>query len=345
VAVRDRINRGEAIGSRMFIGGHIIGFGGPYSADGVPTGLVMGPETVARINQQWEQGVGPDLMWLSAEGVRQRVRDYIERSSIDFIKYAGAEHIGPKIAFSDAAQRAIVEEAHRAGLTAQAHTYSVESLRMEVDAGCDLLQHPNLTGIEPIPDDLMKTIVDRQIPCAAMIWTKAFTEFFSKHGAAAMAALDAADIGESPLIAATEKNNQGMIDSGARLMLTTDAFYHSPRHLNHPWLGYLMGDAVDPIQSMGETHFGWLKAVTERGMAPMEALLAATRNIAEAYGQSAELGTLEKGKRADLVILDADPLGDAENYRRINTVMKDGAVVPRDELPTHPVLSELQVTP
>jgi cytosine/adenosine deaminase-related metal-dependent hydrolase len=74
-------------------------------------------------------------------------------------------------------------------------------------------------------------------------------------------------------------------------------------------------------------------------MDPMDALLAATRNIAQAYRKDDELGTIEPGKRADLLVLDGDPLTDVENYRRITQLVKDGAVVDRERLPEDPVLT------
>ena len=49
--------------------------------------------------------------------------------------------------------------------------------------------------------------------------------------------------------------------------------------------------------------------------------------MARAYELDDEIGTLEPGKRADLVILDADPRESARNYRRIHTVITDGVVV------------------
>jgi cytosine/adenosine deaminase-related metal-dependent hydrolase len=52
-----------------------------------------------------------------------------------------------------------------------------------------------------------------------------------------------------------------------------------------------------------------------------------------------ELGSLQPGKRADLVILDADPLEHFESYRRIWRVMKDGAFVERDALPVQRILT------
>jgi imidazolonepropionase-like amidohydrolase len=55
----------------------------------------------------------------------------------------------------------------------------------------------------------------------------------------------------------------------------------------------------------------------------------------------ADLGTLEAGKTGDLVILDADPLQDARNYRRIFAVVKDGKRVDLAALPVAPLISAL----
>ena len=66
--------------------------------------------------------------------------------------------------------------------------------------------------------------------------------------------------------------------------------------------------------------------------------MAATRNGATAYGLSDDVGTIEAGKRADLLILDADPLQDIANLRRIYLVLKDGRIVDRAALPTVKIL-------
>ncbi len=144
LAARDRINRGDVVGSRMFVAGTIIGFDGPLSDDFHSPGHFLGPDTIGRINSWFDHGVGRELLWMTPEGVRQRVREYLEHSDIDFLKYASSGHgkFREFIAFSQSVQRAIVEEAHRAGLTAQAHSTTVESLRMAIAAGADLLQLP-----------------------------------------------------------------------------------------------------------------------------------------------------------------------------------------------------------
>jgi imidazolonepropionase-like amidohydrolase len=67
-----------------------------------------------------------------------------------------------------------------------------------------------------------------------------------------------------------------------------------------------------------------LELMVVAGMRPMDVIVSATRNAAAAIGRQAEIGTLERGKAADLVILDADPLADIKNTRRIFKVMKNG---------------------
>jgi adenine deaminase len=93
------------------------------------------------------------------------------------------------------------------------------------------------------------------------------------------------------------------------------------------------------LELLGQGHFFWLKAANQKGMKPMDALMAATRNIAKAYKVDKDLGTLEKGKIADLLILDKNPLKSPENYRQIHLVMKEGQVVNREALPINSVLT------
>ena len=67
-----------------------------------------------------------------------------------------------------------------------------------------------------------------------------------------------------------------------------------------------------------------LELMAAAGMRPMDIIVSATKNAAAVMGKQDEVGTLEKGKLADLVILDADPLMDIKNTRRIFKVMKAG---------------------
>jgi imidazolonepropionase-like amidohydrolase len=63
------------------------------------------------------------------------------------------------------------------------------------------------------------------------------------------------------------------------------------------------------------------------GATPWQALLAATRHAAELCGVGGDLGTVEVGKRADLIVVGADPLESIANLRQLRLVFKDGRIV------------------
>ena len=64
--------------------------------------------------------------------------------------------------------------------------------------------------------------------------------------------------------------------------------------------------------------------MVEAGLLPMDVLVAATQNGAAVMGYGSEAGTLQEGKIADIVLLDADPSRDIQNTRKIFRVMKAG---------------------
>jgi imidazolonepropionase-like amidohydrolase len=85
-----------------------------------------------------------------------------------------------------------------------------------------------------------------------------------------------------------------------------------------------MTNANDPLPTL---HKELEVMVRGAGLTPMQALMAATRGAAHAIGVEGERGTIEVGKAADIVLLDANPLDDIRNTRRIRYVIKDGRIV------------------
>ena len=75
-----------------------------------------------------------------------------------------------------------------------------------------------------------------------------------------------------------------------------------------------------------------LALLVECGLTPMEALQTATRNSARYFGKLDGWGTIEEGKAADVVLLDADPLEDIHNTQRINAVVMKGRYYSRQAL-------------
>jgi imidazolonepropionase-like amidohydrolase len=335
MAVRDRINRDEATGARIYCAGNIVGFDSPFSADFFAKAAeVASPWFTNRINSTWVENVGRHLMWMTPQQVAAELRSYIARG-IDFVKYGANEHgaqaAGAFIAFSERVQRAIVDEAHRGGLTAQSHSTSVEGLHMSLTAGCDLVTHCNMTGPTPIPEETLELF--GKTGCGAVVfpvtskgleWVKATISDF-----------------EWTMWAAADINARNLIKSGASILLANDGMIFSPELLADPmiarsWNGMPKEEALGRLDS---GHFAWLRAMEEKGMAPMALLRAATRNIAEAYEVDKELGTLEAGKHADMVILDEDPLRSAANYQAIHAVIKGGVRVDLDAMPQQKLLT------
>ena len=332
VNVRNDINAGKIPGSRIYLAGNIVGYGGIFSADFKSDFKEHATKAfVNRINNMWEQGVGRELLWMTPEQVREKIRTYVKKD-IDFLKYGASGHADGDsgyVTFSPEVQKVIVEETHQAGLTVQTHTTTVESLRLAIEAGVDLLQHCDYTGPVPIPDSTIRLMIERDISCAPLSETE-------KGMAAATELSEPGSEYGADTIRVKDINVRNMVKAGVTLLLSTDAFVVSCDITDTiEWANY-----EDRLTEMGEGHFLWLEAMAEKGMKPMDGLLAATRNIARAYKVDKDLGTLEKGKIADLLILDENPLENVGNYRRIHLIMKEGQTIDPKGLPTNPVTGE-----
>jgi imidazolonepropionase-like amidohydrolase len=91
-------------------------------------------------------------------------------------------------------------------------------------------------------------------------------------------------------------------------------------------------DAGNPLTLHGPSVQLELEAMAAAGLSPTEVLVAATRDAARAMGRGSDLGTVEAGKVADLLVLEGDPLADVLSWRRIERVMRGGRLYERAEL-------------
>ena len=91
-------------------------------------------------------------------------------------------------------------------------------------------------------------------------------------------------------------------------------------------------DAGNPLTLHGPAVYLEMEAMVAAGLTPMEVIVASTRTSAHAMGRLKDFGTLERGKSADLVVLDADPLADIHNVRRVRAVMRAGQLHQRTAL-------------
>lgn len=339
LAVRDRIARGEAVGARMLVAGNILGWGGPFSL----TYSLTDDRDLTLFQEQWNdilaQGMGEELMDMTPEELRVAVGTYLDRG-VDFLKYGGTSHFFTPslIGFSPRQQRVIVEEAHKRGRIAETHATSPEGLRIAVEAGIDLIQHPEiLTRL--YPDDLLALILKKGTLCAirANMVTGPARQRHLAQRASALTRIAAMP----PALSSTEarrravlrgdnaeierRNAERLVAAGCPVTIATDNY---------------LGDAPEfrrsvkpPEQEPGEGSLLAIEGLVELGMTPMQAIVSATRNGARAAGRLADLGTVEKGKIADLILLGADPLADIRNIRRLERVFAGGRDIDIKALP------------
>ena len=118
--------------------------------------------------------------------------------------------------------------------------------------------------------------------------------------------------------------------------------YAVTRELRNAGVQFLAGtDFNVPYVLPGFSLHDELVLLNASGLTTMEALQAATSRAAKFLGLDAELGTVEVGKAADLVLVDGDPLEDIRNTQRINAVVRQGQLFTRADLDT--ILNDVQV--
>ena len=345
VAVRDSIARGYVVGPRILAAGNIVGWGGPKS----PLFSNATPNTYfdERMMDFIAQGAGEELLDLSPDELRVAIDAYLDKGP-DFVKYGGTAHTNNLITFSPRQQEALVDEVHRRGLFAEVHATNPEPLRISVLAGIDLIQHPEIHDVE-IPDELVDLIVQRHVICSILsngITGKPWTDYLKARERADSARADSLrsetragrektawelrQERRATLTAVRRANAQKLIRAGCLTTPSTDTYLRgAPEFLRTP--------RDDQHFMPGTATLCAIEGLVELGMTPSQAIVAATRNGAIASQGLDDYGTIEVGKWADILLLDADPLVDITNIRKLSMVMKEGAIIDRDRLPEHPV--------
>jgi imidazolonepropionase-like amidohydrolase len=348
--VRDAIAGGKATGTRILAAGNIVGWGGPYS---VSFALAPQRDTTrfqAEMDDAMAQGAGETLADMTPEELRVAIGRYLDKKP-DFLKYGGTSHFDQPtfIGFSEDAQKVMVEEADKRGLAVDTHSTTIEGLRMSILAGIDVIQHPEVLSPRAMPDDLAELIVDRHVVCSMLVSTMtgdAWAKHLKDRAEAEKKLAEAAKKQPLPKTLYDERkrahdlgtdletrraNAEKLIKAGCITTVGTDSYWAAaPEFQIEPkpvWQNHGIGTIMA------------IEGLVELGMTPMQAITAGTKNGAIAARRLSDLGTLEKGKIADLVILDADPLADIHNIRKVRSVMQGGKVVDLAKLPEHRVLS------
>lgn len=235
-----------------------------------------------------------------AVAVRAKVREMI-RAGADTIKTATTGGVssprhGPKDAeYSREELEALVDEAHAQGKRVMCHALGGPGLELAVDCGVDSIEHGGYLDEHPKAITRMAQQGTYYVPTYS-VYThhrKSPVEYMRQR---------ANDMVQHHL-----KSLTVALDAGVKVVMGTDAG------------GWVHG------RNMTE-----LELLVEAGMKPMDAIVASTGEAAQCIGLGADVGTIEPGKYADLLVVDGDPLSDIgvlQREERLLLVMKGGQAV------------------
>src|SRR5579863_8893495 len=319
VELRDAINKGLVPGPRLQVAGPQINPRGAtyYAAPSMVTPFGMGPGSPV-----WQLAQNVNSPSLARAAVREHSHygtDWIK--VYDTEDYEGGGYPQPEGAgaflpngrminvpsFTLEEDQAIVDEAHRRGLKVACHAYGGEGLRNCLAAGVDMPMHVivGITGAEGLDDETLRLF---KIPLADGTMRPVIQTLWDLIGD--METKDRkATGGKTTRFALTEKSFKRLVAAGVTEVFGSGA--------------YTIGHGVQAFQFA--YYVNW-------GMSPANALRMATSNAAATlnFDLGKQIGSVEKGKFADIVAVSGHPLVEITEMERVKFVMKGGVVFRND---------------
>ncbi len=261
--------------------------------------------------------------WLidGPEDARAKIRQLAE-AGVDLIKVTQAHLLTPE------ERAAIRDEAGRAGLHISAHGYTAEELAAAVELGAGTIEHVNARP-EPFyqEESVRLMAVERVASCFTTVVSKIYniTEAYPER-------LDERQLKEDLPPDVYE-------DVRASLRHPSRLDYFDQKKWINPWHAQKLRQLIDggvrilvgtdsgtPMNFHYESTWQEMDLFVQYGMPPMQVIAAATRLPAELYGLGDELGTIEEGRYADIIVVDGNPLEDMSvlEQRHVLYVIKGG---------------------
>ncbi len=261
---------------------------------------------------------------------RRAVRELSARGIDGFVKIWVDDRGGTVQKLPPDVYTAAIDEAHRQNLRTVTHTFERDDVKAIMRAGVDGLAHPPWRDGSAVDDELLQLFRDRPNVFVLLTLWGTRHDIFGRRPAwlddpllrETFSAEDLARL-ENPAIPADAPAQwkAGIVPRGVAALKAA---------------GVRFGLGDDAGATNGAQYFGFaahieMASMVEAGLSPAEAITAATRNSADILGLD-RLGTVAPGKSADFLVLEANPLDDINNTRRIGAVYLRGTAVDRAAL-------------
>jgi imidazolonepropionase-like amidohydrolase len=228
--------------------------------------------------------------------------------------------------------KAAIDEAHAQGLRVAVHATQLETARTAVQAGADLLVHS--VDDAPLDDAFLGLLRERRVPyITTLVVLEGYAEALGHDVRLSPAEREIVD----PAVVATVVDPPPLPERAAaaaqRMRDRLPVALENARRASEAGVLVVAGSDAGNIGTFhGPAVLREVELLVQAGLSPARALRAATLDAARALGRERDLGSVEAGKLADLVVLDASPLDDVRNLARVHAVVKGGVVWPADEI-------------
>lgn len=269
---------------------------------------------------------------LSPEEARRWVRREVQR---------GATAIKVYFRLPLESIRAAADEAHRLRVTVTAHLEIID-VRDAVEAGIDGVEHITSLGLALIPpmeaeQYRQQVLADNNARREGRYRMWASIDPRSQQAAELARFLAGRKVFVDPNLAVFERRADATDENSAVKVLATQHMKEYVGVLHRAGVPIVAGSHSNvDYAPRGFAFHRELETLVEAGLTPMEGLVAATRTGARFLAREDEVGTVEEGKLADVVVLDKDPLADIQNTRSVSLVIVDGRVIDPKKIPPLP---------
>ena len=273
---------------------------------------------------------GPVLTPKTADEARTQVAD-VAAQQVDIAKIRVDDNLGTTEKMPPEVYRAVIDAAHARGLRVAVHFYYLADARALLDAGADFMAH-SVRDV-PVDAEFVSALKAKGVCYSPTLMREVSTfvyesipAFFADTQFLAHANRQWVTMLQEPARRQAVRTNASAQRYKAQLPLAS----RNLKALSDAGVSIAMGTDTGPTgRFQGYFELMELEMMVEAGLTPRQALASATREAARCMRIDREVGTLEPGKWADFVVLDASPLERISNLRRIQSVWIAGNRVAR----------------